>query len=153
MADRSRTPAVGPPRAALDLRPVVALAGDALVLERQGDRISVAARREGMGRVIQVGYLDLWRWRMAGAENAVEAHRAWLARLVAGVAYTGATARRVQPADAAPVATLIDRLGPPTAAAPLTPAGLIDRWSGWIFAVICLALLAELVSRRARGLR
>ncbi len=152
-ADRSRSPAAGPPRAALDLSPITSLKPDALVLERRGDVVSVAARREGLGRVTQVGYLDLWRWRMAGAEGSVEAHRAWLARLVSGVAWTRRTAIKAPPGDAAPLATLIDKLGPASDPAPPSLGSVIERWSGWLFAGLLLALLAEVVSRRARGVR
>lgn len=153
ISDRDRSPAVGVPREALDLLPIARLSADAIVLERRGEQVAVAARREGAGRVVEVGYLDLWRWRMAGGDDAVSVHRDWLARLVAGVAYTGSHALAPLPADAAPVATLIDRLGAPSQAAITTTTGLFERWSGWIFAVICLALLGELVSRRARGVR
>ncbi|HUK64677.1 MAG TPA: hypothetical protein VLV15_15155, partial [Dongiaceae bacterium] len=128
-ADRSRSPAVGAPREALDLAPITALKADALVLERQGSNVSVAARREQLGRVAQVGYTDLWRWRMAGADGSVEAHRTWLARLVAGVAWTRRTALNAPPGDAAPLATLIDRLGPATEPTAPAAASLVERWS------------------------
>ena len=152
-ADRSRTPAAGAPRAALDLSPITSLKPDALVLERRGDVVSVSARREGLGRVTQVGYLDLWRWRMAGADGSVEAHRAWLARLVAGVAWTRKSAINAPPGDAAPLATLIDKLGSPSEPTPPTFASLVQRWSGWLFGVLLACSLLEVVSRRARGVR
>lgn len=153
IADPGLSPASGEPRAALDLLPITRLTADAVVLERQGSHVSVAARRVGPGRVVEIGYVDLWRWRMEGGEGAPEAHRAWLARLVAGVAHTGRAQIEAPAADAAPLATLIQQLGPPAAAELPGPIDWFALWSRWVFVLICLALLAEWASRRLRGLR
>jgi hypothetical protein len=141
------------PRSALALVPITALAPDAVVLERRGEHTAVAARRIGPGRVIETGYLDTWRWRMAGGDEAPEHHRAWLATLVARVAYAGRVPLPPPPTDAAPLATLVDKLGP--AASPLQagaggdPAAL----ARWVFGLLCGALLLEWASRRTRGVK
>jgi hypothetical protein len=148
-----RSPAEGSPRAALDLIPITELMTDAVVLERQGTHIAVAARRIGPGRVIEIGYVDLWRWRMEGGEGAPEACRAWLARLVADVAYTGVEAIDAPAGDVAPLATLIQQLGPATTDPIAGGMDFTARWAAWVFVLICLALLGEWASRRLRGLR
>jgi hypothetical protein len=149
--DRARGDSL--PRTALALVPITPLAPEAVVLERRGHLAAVAARRIGAGRVIETGYLDTWRWRMHGGDDAPERHRAWLAALVARVAYGGRIPLSPLPTDAAPLATLVDRLGP--AAAPLRagidgdPAAL----ARWVFAILCGALLIEWTSRRTRGVK
>ena len=67
--------------------PVSKLKSDAVVLERRPAGIAIAARRVGAGRVVQLGYDDSWRWRMAGAAGSENAHREWWSRLVSSVAY------------------------------------------------------------------
>ena len=128
--DEGAVPSDSAPRAALGLVPVERLADDAIVLERRGGNVSIAARRVGQGRVIETGYTTSWRWRMAGGDDAPSRHREWLAGLVASVAYTGRTGIAAPPTDAAPLASLIDRLGP--AAPEWKEAGLdqevIARW-------------------------
>ena len=139
----------------LSLVPVAAMKSDALALERRGGNVAVAARRFGSGRVVQVGYVDTWRWRMSGGDNSVTDHRKWWTSAVAGVAY----APVVRPTfdglvDNAPVARLIESLGKPTPAVktPLaTTAASVSLW--WLFAILSLSLLAEWVSRRTRGVR
>jgi hypothetical protein len=141
------------PREDLSIAPIVSLVADAVALERRGDDVTLAARRVGPGRVIQTGYVNSWRWRMAGGDEAPELHRAWLASLVARVALTGRIERPAPPTDAAPLATLIDRLG--AASAPLTSESAVDpdALARWIFALLCGALLAEWASRRLRGVK
>jgi hypothetical protein len=100
------------------------------------------------GNVIQVGYDDTWRLRMDSARGPA-AHRAWWSGLVAAVAYAPQL-RAMAPVsdDPAPVASTIDRLGPP--AAP-TGGGLPLPGPRVWFAVIAAALLFEWGSRRLRG--
>lgn len=139
----------------LSVLPVSAMKSDAIPLDRRGGNIAVAARRSGGGRVIQLGYVDTWRWRMSGGENSVADHRKWWTSSVAGVAYAPASAPTVsETADNAPLARLIESLGKPTPAAkaPLaSTAASISLW--WLFAILSLSLLAEWVSRRTRGVR
>lgn len=135
--------------------PIARLADNAIALAHDAGRVSVAARRVGAGRVLQVGYDDTWRWRMAGASGSEAAHRAWWSRLVASAAYVphngsiGPAARAV-PASA-PLAHLVHVLGPPRPPLQLPAPGPLGRL---VFLVIIMILLfAEWTSRRVRGLR
>jgi len=132
--------------------PVKSLVPGALALERRSEGISIAARRVGAGRVIQVGYDDSWRWRMAGGPGSQVAHREWWSRLVAAAAYVPAGRSPPHDDGAAPLAAMIARIGPPR---PL-PAGTsgLGRVDRRIFmTLIMIFLLAEWASRRMRGLR
>ncbi len=150
--DEGGVPSDSAPRLALGLAPVERLTDDAIVLERRGADVSIAARRAGRGRVIETGYTTSWRWRLAGGDDAPARHREWLAGLVASVAYTGRTSIASPPTDAAPLASLIDRLGP--AAPEWKEAGLDQEMvARWVFGVICAALLLEWSSRRIRGVK
>jgi hypothetical protein len=139
------------PRSVLELAPITALREDAVVLERRGADVSLAARRIGRGRVLETGYTNSWRWRMAGGSDAPARHREWIAGLVATVAAGSYHEIAAAPGNVAPLATLIDKLGSPTAAsaASLDPAIL----ARWMFGVICAALLLEWASRRIRGVK
>jgi hypothetical protein len=148
--DEGTSPTDSAPRAALGLAPITSLSRDAVVLERRGEAVSVAARRVGLGRVIETGYTTLWRWRMAGGDDAPDRHREWLAGLVAGVAHTGRFPIAAPPTDVAPLASLIDRVGAPTTHSDATSSDP-DRVARWVFVIACLALVAEWASRRTRG--
>ncbi|MEZ4413863.1 MAG: hypothetical protein R2910_12820 [Gemmatimonadales bacterium] len=137
------------PRRALayvELRP---LSPGAVTLETREDRPVVAARRVGAGRVVGVGYRDTWRWRMQGGEGSVAAHRAWWADLVAGVAYAPLSTGHA--GDGAPLASLVDALGPPSSLPPARP--LRTPVYPWLVAALTLCLLLEWTSRRLRGAR
>lgn len=130
--------------------PVASLKQDAIALERRTGGVAIAARRVGAGRVIQVGYDDSWRWRMAGAPGSERAHREWWSRLITAVAYVPSPSGALRSPNSAPLARLVDRVGPPVSSAPaLTTAGHVDR--RLILAAICLLLLMEWSSRRLRG--
>jgi hypothetical protein len=151
LPDDDKAPSDSMPRMALAMAPIRTLRPDALVLERRGDLPALAARRIGPGRVVQTAYLDSWRWRMAGkAESAPAAHREWLARLVAGVAYTGRYPLQAPAADVAPLATLVGRLGPAAAAAGRGSSAIPPAW---IFGLIIVGLVLEWASRRLRGVK
>ena len=133
------------------------LKDDGVALERRTDGIAVAARRVGAGRVMQVGYDDSWRWRMAGASGSERAHREWwsrdrrVGRVRAGASVASRRDDRRR-ARAAPLASLVDRLGPPRALASDSPSR--RRSTGdWLIALMMLLLLAEWASRRLRGMR
>jgi hypothetical protein len=133
--------------------PVSSLKQDAVTLERRGDGIAVAARRVGAGRVVQMGYDDSWRWRMAGAPGSENAHREWWSRLVSAVAYAPSAPSTTRVTDeSAPLARLVDAIGParPTAAG-VTDRAPVDRRI--LIALMMILLLAEWASRRLRGLR
>jgi hypothetical protein len=134
--------------------PVTSLKPDAVPLERRTGGIAVAARRVGAGRVIQVGYDDSWRWRMAGAAGSENAHREWWSHIVSAVAYVPQPVGNAAAAPwaSAPLALLVDRVGPSRSSA---PSGVgrppVDR--RLILALILILLIAEWASRRLRGLR
>lgn len=138
------------PRRNLELAPMVP-GEDAVILERRGKAAAVVARRVERGRVVTTGYRDTWRWRMGGGENSVQAHRDWWADLIAGVAYAGRIARQqVAVSDEAPLAALIDRLGP-ASGRPAGPGPGFGIPRAWLFGLLAAALLLEWASRRLRG--
>ena len=132
--------------------PVGAMKADGIALERRPDGIAMAARRVDAGRVIQVGYDDSWRWRMAGDAGSESAHRLWWTRVVASVAYAP-TVRTTgfEAASAAPVASLVDRLGPARTTPLKAPSRPLDH--RLLISIIMILLLTEWGSRRLRGLR
>jgi hypothetical protein len=139
----------------LSIVPIAGMRSDAIALERRNGVIAAAARRSGGGRVIQEGYVDTWRWRMGGADESPEQHRAWWTRMVASVAYAPHYARPgAVESDAAPVAQLFDALGGPSrmpGQSLANAAGSISLWM--LFVILSLSLLAEWASRRLRGSR
>ncbi len=147
-----------PPRNALALRPLGALAPGAAVLERRDHDVAVAVHRVGMGRVVQVGYLDTWRWRLAArGDSALTAHRRWWSGIVSGAAYAprfdrAGAADAVAAADPAPLAALAATLGPATPGREAVRGGWLDpRFLPLLFALIVAALMLEWASRRLRG--
>lgn len=90
---------------------------------------------------------------MAGGDNAPDEHRAWLADLVANVAYAPRATIAAPPADPVPVAAIVDRLGPAVPAVMDRSALDPTRLAAWVFTILCMALIAELASRRLRGVR
>ena len=133
--------------------PVTSLKPDAVALERRTGGVAIAARRVGAGRVIQVGYDDSWRWRMAGSAGSENAHREWWSHLVAAVAYAPEAPRSSAATTAsAPLAFLVDRIGPARASPPEgSGRGPIDR--RLLLSLIMILLLLEWGSRRLRGLK
>lgn len=143
-------------RLGLALYPIQPTHAEAVVLEQHGERPVVAARRVGSGRVVQVGYDESWRLRMEGGEAGPEVHREWWARLLAAAAYAPGT--RSLPAaslaEPAPVAALIDAIGPPSAVAADPPRSSPLRLpSRYLFLAVALLLMVEWASRRLRGAR
>ena len=127
-----------------------------IVLERRSDG-EVRAYRVGAGRVIRIGYKDLWRQRMTDDDTVpdpVAAHRAWLARAVASVAYAPRIAVVTDSAgDPAPLAGMVDRLGARSGSAAAGSPLRSEVPSSVLFGVLLLSLLLELASRRLRGAR
>jgi hypothetical protein len=145
------------PRTGLGVFPVASLQEDAVALETREKAVTVAARRADAGRVVQAGYDETWRWRMAGGDEAVAAHREWWSRLVSAVAYAPLL-RRVSARDAAideaPLASLVDALGPPVPmTAMLAPRRDGARTTRVLFALVLAGFLLEWGSRRLRGAR
>jgi hypothetical protein len=138
------------PTSAMPLYPLESARRDAVRISTRGPLLTIAARREGAGRVLQAGFDETWRWRMQGGADAVAAHRAWWSRMVGSVAATPlASEDRGRSAEGAPLARLIDALGPAVSAAP--DASAPRRLPVWLLPAILLALLAEWGSRRWRG--
>jgi hypothetical protein len=139
----------------LSFIPIAGMKSDAVGLEKRSGAVTSAARRSGGGRVMQVGYLDTWRWRMSGGDNGVAQHRKWWTDAVAAVAYAPAGDNLPKPGtDNAPVAKLMESLGPPSPAPTTSLASSAGSVSLWLlFAILSLSLLAEWVSRRTRGVR
>lgn len=138
------------PRRALALTPIN-LRGDAVALERRDDQVAVAVRRVERGRVAVVGYDDTWRWRMGGGDEALEAHRGWWAGVVASVAHAPALPlAQAVVVDEAPLARLVDELGP-SSPAPDDMASRARIPRSWLLALFGALLLAAWGSRRLRG--
>ena len=137
----------------LSLLPIGSLRSDAVRLDVRRGVTAAAARRHGSGRVVQEGYIDTWRWRMSGGDDAPSAHREWWTRLVSSVAYAPTVRVAPETADHAPNAGLIEALGAPSepSASLATAAGSVSLWL--LFAILSISLLAEWASRRLRGLR
>jgi hypothetical protein len=150
------------PRRGLDLVPIVALASDGIAIESQGNRVVIAARRVGAGRVVQVGYDNSWLWRMAGNDDALSAHRRWWSTLVANIVPLTSPISRVQldtehdTLDAAPVAALARDLGMPSITQPniatLSRSAITSLDPRWLMALALISLVASWTLRRWRGL-
>ena len=141
-------------RADLPLRPLGALRGDAVELERQSGGIAAVVRRAGSGRVLAVGYDESWRWRMLGGASGPAAHRRWWSRTVGLVAPDHDVPRTASVgSDGAPVAALVSALGPPSPAASVADGSRSDALPVALLVLLALALLAETASRRFRGAR
>lgn len=142
------------PRRSFALGDLYNLKDGALALEMRDDDVAIAGWRVGDGRVIQIGYLDTWRWRMAGLDDdAVESHRLWWAALASGVAYAPRFDRAVSDeVEPTPRATLIETIGAP-APAELELASMLDdpRLLPWAFGALLGLLFLEWTSRRLRG--
>ena len=141
------------PRRALGHFGLAALDPGAVVIEMRDGRPAVAARRVAAGRVIQLGYEDTWRWRLAGGDDAPDAHRAWWSAIVGAAAYRPSRPFAVSDTlDVAPLAQTVAALGSPAVrsvarAAPPRPGGLRP----WMIALLFAMLLLEWGSRRRRG--
>jgi hypothetical protein len=141
---------VAEPVNAMPVYPLDSPRADAVRLSMRGSLLTAAARREGAGRVLQAGFDETWRWRMQGGADALAAHRAWWSRMVASVAVAPLAAVDETPAaEGAPLARLVDALGPAVTIAP--DASGPHRLPVWLLPAILLCLLAEWGSRRWRG--
>ena len=142
------------PRRGLTLVPIARLAPGAETIERRDALTTVADRLVGKGRVVQIGYADSWRWRMAAGDSGAAAFREWWAGLVARVAAAPATARpSLVDADPAPYVATVERLGGPVAPPSIGSGPAGSRWPAWVFSVLMVGLVAEWGSRRWRGAR
>lgn len=140
-------------RATLPVRAIAPLRGDAVTLEARNGAATVAARRVGAGRVLQLGYEDTWRWRMTGGDDAVRDHRQWLSGLVSSVAYAPRVSRSVSvQTDEAPVADFVGAVGvSPSAPFAAAAPSRATNWLLPLFLLLSLVLAGEIGSRRLRG--
>lgn len=142
-------------RQTLAIAPLLALRPDAVVLERREDEVVLAARRVDAGRVVQLGYDETWRWRLAGGDESPEAHRRWWSELVGSVAYAPAAEGRAPgvASEPAPRAALVAALGEagkaPTGASASPPFD--PSRSLLVYIAVALLLCTEWASRRLRG--
>ncbi len=144
------------PRTGLGGFSVSSPGADAVVLESRDGVAMIAARRIDAGRVMQVGYDETWRWRMAGGDESAAAHREWWSRLVAAVAYAPLVPRGsgMTTIDETPLASLVDALGPATPMDGRLVARTDNARLTWVlFILVAASLLAEWTSRRLRGAR
>jgi hypothetical protein len=103
-----------------------------------------------MGRVVQIGFAETWRWRLQGPAGAINDHRNWWLHLVAQVARVSRPGLDM-PGDPAPYTDLIDVAGFPSAAPSIAkPLSGGSSEIVWMLALMTL-LLAEWTSRRLRG--
>jgi hypothetical protein len=141
--------------ATLALGPINPLRSDAILLGQRAGAVSIAARRIGAGRSLQLGYDDTWRWRMGGSDGAVRDHRLWWTGLVSSVAYAPRVPRSatITLTDQAPLAGLVGAIGSNVLTVRTSSlAGATSGWTPWLFVLLALALVGEVLSRRARGL-
>lgn len=133
--------------------PLVSVRSDAIVLDRRGNAVAIAARRHVAGRVIQIGYPESWRWRMAGTEQAVEEHRDWWSKLVSAAAYSPRVllAGVASESDPAPYASLIAAIGPPVVGTIARMPVTASHSMVWMAVLVALTLVTEIASRRLRG--
>jgi hypothetical protein len=136
------------------LRPIVTLRDSARAVESRAGHTAVTLRTYGAGRVEQVGYRDLWQWRMMGGDSGVAAHRRWWSTRVSEVAYAPAIQMQ-QPlrADPAPLVAWIDRFGSPSVSPHELTFPSRHPSLPWLFSALVVTLLAEWWSRRLRGTR
>ena len=130
-------------------------------IERRSGAVTAAASRVGAGRALRLSIDDTWRWRMTGDADGVAKHRAWWTGMVSRVAYApsvprnSASARDADGADAeeSPYADLVSAIGSPTSGSG-SASGVATKsiWTALLFSLFALALLAEIGSRRRRGL-
>jgi hypothetical protein len=143
------------PRRALGFYPIARPGPDAVVLESRNGAATIAARREGPGRVVQLGYDESWRWRMQGGQGGMEAHRQWWSSLVASAALVRGSRRDlsgVPTGSAAPLVAVVAALGESVPRLE-SSAALPGRAGphGWMLVISLLLLLVEWTSRRLRG--
>jgi hypothetical protein len=138
----------------LAVLPIASLRTDAIRLAGENGVVVSAARRQGAGRVLQGGYVDTWRWIMSGGDESPAQHREWWTRSVASVAYAPVLKGSAKAFDDAPVARLVESIGPASqqqGPGLASAAGSISLW--WLFAILTMSLLGEWASRRLRGSR
>ena len=140
--------------ATVSLAPITSIHSDAVPIERRAGAVATAARRIGSGRVLQLGYEDMWRWRMAGGDGSIRDHRVWWTALVSSVAHAPRVISEPVTArvDGAPMAGLVASIGPATSGRAIENLSATPSdWIAWLFVLLSLALIGEIMLRRLRG--
>lgn len=135
-------------RAQLEYRVLGRLERDASILAPAASGARVAARREGAGRVLQLGDVDTWRLSMASDAGRAE-HGALWNRAVAFVSPRD-PARPDAIDDLAPRAATVALLGPP-ASGPARSGRSSIPWTTVAGIILLVSLVLEWASRRLRG--
>lgn len=144
----------GVPRSALKIAKLTRVSSNAVPIEKRDEDVTVAAWVHGRGKVMQVGYLDTWKWRMNGMEeDPVAPFTLWWSRMVSGI--THAPRYDVEPAsdlEPTPMASLVTILGSPESKE-AQEAGIMDdpRLLPFLFGLLMASFLLEWASRRLRG--
>ena len=144
------------PRHSFELIPITHLKPGAVVIERRDSTISVAGRRIGTGRVLQVGYVDTWRWRMGGMESdPARGYQLWWSNMVSSIIDAPRNALPVSgTVEPTPMASLVATLGPSeTEQAPQANPLDDPRLLPILFGIMMGAFLLEWASRRLRGIK
>jgi hypothetical protein len=139
--------------ATLPLAPITALRSDAVSLEKRAGATAVAVKRIDAGRVLQVGYEDTWRWRMGGGDGAILDQRRWWTGLVSSAAYATRIPRATTATatNEAPIVGLVAAIGSSRTGAASNLSGQPSDWTPSLFALVALALIGEITSRRVRA--
>jgi hypothetical protein len=141
------------PKNALALAPIRQLKPNAVPVETRGKDVAAAAWRVRDGRVLQVGYMDTWRWRMGGIVDPVGQYRHWWSMMTSSVAYAPRYAKTVAGSvEPTPMASLVKILGSPKPQK-VEKASLWDdpRLLPALFTLLMVTFLLEWASRRLRG--
>lgn len=141
------------PRKMLQIAAIRQLKPGAIAVETRDKDVTAAAWRVGEGRVLQVGYLETWQWRMGGMDDPVSPYRLWWSAMVSSIAYAPRYPKAIVDAvEPTPMASLVGILGSPESK-PALKASLLDdpRLLPALFGILMAALLLEWASRRLRG--
>ncbi len=141
-------------RSVLKIAKITGLHSSAIPIEKRKDDVTVAAWVLGKGKVMQVGYLDTWKWRLGGIEQDPNAeYTLWWSRMVSGVTYAPRyDVQVVNEVEPTPMASLVGILGKPETKE-AKAAGILNdpRLLPFLFGLVMAAFLLEWASRRLRG--
>lgn len=145
----------GVPRSALKFAKLTQVKQNAIAIEsNKDDEVMVAGWVLGNGRVLQVGYLDTWQWRLGGEEDdPVAPYRLWWSRMISSIAYAPRYDVPVEhEIEPTPMASLVSILGSPESKAELKASIMDDpRLLPFLFGLLMTCLFLEWASRRLRG--
>ena len=134
-------------------RRAFAVRDNGVVFHRQNAVYSIySAMRVGSGRVVVSGFDDTWRMRMVPPnENAPRQHREFWSTMIGSAALVRYVTHD-KPVDEAPFAATVAALGLPVVSDHVPSSDSPFPWNPVLAAVAGVALLAEWLSRRLRGM-